>query len=173
MSTRPSRVTSTALTVPEPIRFDSIQRVVQSEENLSASIKRRLLRQTYRMIFEQRQELFRVALQVDKRRLADLELIANRRLTTETESLTLQIREEFIKTMRCLGLKVEMAQLEFLTEFAERLRSFRQRLAKKDLDAGEKRLIFKLSKEAFLRVADRLGELTSQLIESANQEAEA
>jgi len=172
MSARTSRTASTALTLPDPIRFDSIQRVVQNEENLSAIVKRKLLKQTYRMIFEQRQEQFRVALEVDRRRLSDLRLIAERRMTAETESITLQIREEFIRTMRSLGLKVELAQLEFLADFAERLRSFRQKLAKRDLDASERQMIYKLSKEAFLRVAERLGELTAEIIESANKKIE-
>lgn len=172
MSAKLVRATRTTASIPDSIRFDSIQKVVQNDENLSALHRRKLVKQTFRMIFDQRQELIRVALEVEKRKLKDLQLIAERRITVETESISLQIREEYIRTMRSLGLRVELAQLEFLTDFADALKSFRQRLLKRHLDPSEKKYILKISKDAFFRVAEKLGDLTNRMIDETNKRIE-
>lgn len=154
--------------VPQDIRMDSIKTVVQNDEQISNFYRRKLLKQQFQAVYVQRQEQIRMALEADKKKLAALSRVAERQINKEEETLTLQIRREYIQTMADLGHKVEKAQLEFLTDFAEDLEGFRRRLAKRDLNPTEKKMILDLSKKAFQRVYDKLGDLTADIIEAAN-----
>jgi len=154
---------SAATTVPDQLRPDSLSRVVQGDLNLTAFQKRQLIKQLFRMKFNQRQEQFRASLDVDKYRLdAQVALVKNK-IDVEKDTIALKIREEFLKTLADLGMRVELSQLDFLSEFGTKLKSFRRRLETHDIDPEEKERILQMSHNAFDRVYNRLMELVSRM----------
>ncbi|MCI0558232.1 MAG: hypothetical protein MN733_07030 [Nitrososphaera sp.] len=152
-----------------PVRFDSIQRIVQNDDNVTPGQRRKLLKQQFRLIFELRQEQYKAALDIERERLGAQKQLATREMINQIELITLGIRQEYLKTIDDLGYRVDMEQLEFLTKFADDLKKFRQGLEKKDLDPEEKEKILNLSKKAFNRIADSLTELTENILARSTQ----
>ena len=160
-------------TVPDQLRPESLQRAIQTDENLSGFQIRRLTKQVFRMKFEQRREQFRASLEVDKYRLDALVSLTKNKIDVEKDTVALGIRQDYLNTLADLGMRVELSQLDFLTEFGTRLKSFRQSLEKKDIEPDEKERILRMSRDSFDRIYRRLMELTERMVPpaSANQSA--
>src|SRR5947208_2604328 len=107
---------STAKTVPDQLRPDVLQKAVQTD-NLNSFQKRQLIKQLFRTTFEQRREQFQASLEVDKYRLAAQVSLVKNKIDVEKDTIALTIREDFLKTLADAGMRVELSQLEFLTEF--------------------------------------------------------
>jgi hypothetical protein len=159
----PNQVTiSASKTVPDQLRPDVLQKIVQAD-NLNPFQKRQLIKQLFRTTFEQRQQQFQASLEVDKYRIAAQVSLVKNKIDVEKDTIALGIREEFLKTLADLGMRVETSQLEFVTEFGVRLKTFRRRLDAQDIDADEKDRILQMSRNAFNRVYERLMELTERI----------
>lgn len=156
--------------IPETFQVRKVLMDVQNDQNMPAIYRRRLLKQAFNVLFQQRQDEFNTALRISKDRLDRAENLARKQMAAQEETMTLSIREEFIQTMASIGLRVTMAQLEFLAEFGERIKDFRQKLAKKNIDAPEKKMILNLTKKEFERVYDKLAELTEGIMNAAGKD---
>jgi hypothetical protein len=159
----PNQVTISAnRTVPDQLRPEALQKVVEAD-NLNAFQKRQLIKQLFRTTFEMRQQEFLAALEVGKYRVAAQVSLVKNKIDVEKDTIAFGIREEFLEILAELGMRVETRQLEFMTEFGVKLKSFRRRLEAQDIDDDEKDRILKMSRNAFDRVYDRLMQLTDRI----------
>jgi heme oxygenase len=146
------------------LRSESLQRAVQTDDTLTAFQKGKLTRQAFRMKFEERQQQFRASLEVSKYQLdAQVNLIKSK-IDIEKDSVALGIRQDYLNTLADVGMRVELSQLDFLTEFGTRLKSFRRGLEKKDIEPDEKERIMQMSRDAFDRIYRRLMELMDRML---------
>lgn len=157
-------------TVPDQLRAEILQKNVQGETGLNAFQRRQLNKQAFQNKFEGLREQFRASLEVDRYRLtAQVELVKTK-IDVEKDSIALTIRETYLNALATIGMRVEMAQLEFITEFGVKLKSFRERLKLQDVDADEKDRIMRMSVDSFDRVYRRLMDLTDRLGPAASKE---
>lgn len=150
--------------LPAPVRLEDIQKSLQGSEELTPMQRRRLLKQFFKMKLQLRQKQFDTALELEQERLDRIKSVTKKQMIAQEEEITLHIKEEAVATMASLGVRATMAQMEFLADFGERLKAFRQKLAKRNIDSHEKKLILKLTKDEFERFYDKLAEITDGLV---------
>lgn len=161
---------TTNKTVPDQLRPEILQRNIQAQTSLNAFQKRQLTKQLFQATAERMREEFSASLEVDRYRLiAQVELVKNK-IDVEKDTIALNIREAYLNTLATVGMRVEMAQLEFITEFGASLKAFRERLKLQNVDDGEKQRIMQMSIDSFDRVYRRLIDLTDRLKPAAAKE---
>jgi hypothetical protein len=155
-------------TIPDQLRAEFLQKSVQSETNLTAYQKRQLSKQLFQATFARLREQFRASLEADQYRLEAQVALVKTKIDVEKDTIALKIREEFIDTLSTVGMRVEMAQMEFVADFGVNVESFRERLKTKNLGTREREKTLQMVDNSFDRVYNRLMSLTDRLAPVTN-----
>lgn len=110
---------------------------------------------------------------VEQGRLAKSEEVALAAISAYGDKLIYQIRDEFTKTMRKWGVRVNVEQLELLADFGEQLTAFKAQLRTRGIEDYYKEYILKSADGAFEMVAQQLGNLAGRMFDAVNKQNEA
>ena len=111
-------------------------------------------------------------IRVEQGRLAKSESVALTAISAYGDRLIYQIRNEFTKTLRKWGLRVNIEQLRLLTDFGEQLTQFKSELNTRGLDPKYKKYILKAADGAFDSVSEQLGNLAGRIFDAAHKPQE-
>ena len=116
--------------------------------------KRRLLKQTYRAIYQAREVQLAEALRVQQ-------------APSHANATIAEIQDTYLRILAEIGLPIETAQQRLIADLGERLTTVTNGLAEQDIDNAFKQRIREMANRAFLRLFTALDELTDDLFTRA------
>jgi hypothetical protein len=171
---RPDPKTTTvpaAASVPDDLRL-TLERIVDNP-NLPYTQRRRLLKiETIGRCQLLKNEMD-ARVRVEQGRLAKSEEVALAAISAYGDKLIYQIRDEFTKTMRKWGVRVNVEQLELLADFGEQLTAFKAQLRTRGIETFYMEYILKSADGAFEMVAQQLGNLAGRMFDAVQKQTEA
>jgi hypothetical protein len=129
--------------------------------------KRRLVKQTYRAIYQARQMEIAEALRVKEAQTHANANAALAAIRVEEERTRLEIRNTYLQILTDIGVRVELEQLRLITDVGEKLTIHKKGLADRDLDDAYKQMIVSMADKSFQRLFHTLDELTDDLFTKA------
>ena len=76
----------------------------------------------------------------------------------------MRLREEYLALLADAGMRVELSQLDALTEFAQTLKGFRSKIANAQIDATQRHLVEDALTNSFMAVANTLSEIADTIL---------
>lgn len=156
--------------VPEDLRF-TLDRIADNA-NLPYSQRRKLLKIEITGRCQLLKNEMDAKIRVEQGRLAKSEAVALAAISAYGDKLIYQIRDEFTKTLRKWGLRVNVEQLRLLADFGEQLTGFKAELRTRGLEEKYKRYILKSADGAFEMVAGQLGSLAGRMFDAVHKQTE-
>jgi hypothetical protein len=153
---------------PVPMSFDAVHKILQKSD-LKPFDKMRLVSLELRAMRQQRKEQIEGVLEIERAKIQTHVSVAKKVLIAHENTLVLKIRERFMQTANELGERVEMKQMEFLSDFAEKITKFQRELEGRDIADKFKQVILQQSDRAFERTLDKLCELAEELVTDATR----
>jgi hypothetical protein len=106
-------------------------------------------------------------IRIEQSRLRKNEDVALAAISAYGDRLIYQIRDDFTKTLKRWGLRVNVDQLRLLTDFGEQLTTFKQELKGRKLEPKYRKVIVKSVDAAFEHVTEQLGNLAQGIFGAA------
>lgn len=145
--------------------------LVTNGPDLSSMDRRRLIRAEVQARCQLLKDTLDTRIRTEQSQLQRSEDAARAAISTYSDNLVLQIRDEFTRTLRRFGLMVHLDQLRVLSEFGEQLKRFRRELQTRDLDAEHLQAILRSADAAFEHIGEQLAHLAERALEPADRHA--
>lgn len=152
--------------IPDNMRFDRLTAIVHSTD-IPFREKRNLIKIETQAICESRKKLINSTLRIEDLRLAANEEVARVAITAYKEHLIFGIRDEFTKTMRNDGLRVNEEQFNFLADYAELLTRYQEDLSGKKLSQRQKEALMNMADKAFDAAVAQFAKLAGDIFASS------
>lgn len=167
---RATTVPSSA-SVPEDLRL-TLDRIADNP-NLPYTQRRKLLKIEITGRCQLLKNEMDSRIRIEHGRLAKSEAVALAAISAYGDKLIYQIRDEFTKTMRKWGVRVNVEQLELLADFGEQLTAFKAQLRTRGIETIYMEYILKSADGAFEMVAQQLGSLAGRMFDAVHKQTEA
>jgi len=167
---RPDAKTTTvpaSAAVPEDLRL-TLDRIADNP-NLPFTQRRKLLKLETIGRCQLLKNEMDSRVRIEQGRLAKSEQVALAAISAYGDKLIYQIRDEFTKTLRKWGLRVNIEQLELLADFGEQLTTFKAQLKTRGMEDQYKQYILQSADGAFQMVAEQLGSLAGRMFDAVHK----